>query len=54
MEDFNVQEVLYLISFFDVFPVALLAFVFFLKLDVRIHQNDINVFYLSEFLAFFT
>ena len=53
MEDFNVQEVLYLISFFDVFPAALLAF-FFFKLDVRIHQNDIIVFYFSEFLAFFT
>ena len=26
----------------------------FFKLDVRIHQNDINVFYFSEFLAFFT
>ena len=41
--------------YFDVFPAsALLAFVFFFKLDVRIHQNDINVFYFSEFLAFFT
>ena len=37
--------------FFYVFPAA---FVFFFKLDVRIHQNDINVFYFSEFLAFFT
>ena len=42
--------------FFFCFPsISIAGFcVFFFKLDVRIHQNDINVFYFSEFLAFFT